>query len=70
LTTVAPKPNEPLEVALRRFRRAIEHTGLLKELRARTSYERPTAARKRKKAAAVARLRQRIRRSQLPRKMY
>jgi len=70
LTTVAPKPNEPLEVALRRFRRAIEHTGLLKELRARTSYERPTAARKRKKAAAVARLRQRIRRSQLPKKMY
>jgi small subunit ribosomal protein S21 len=57
-------------VALRRFRRAIENTGLLKELRARMAYETPTAARKRKKAAAVARLRQRIRRSQLPKKLY
>jgi len=70
LTTIIPKLNEPLDVALRRFRRAIENTGLLKELRARTSYEKPTTERKRKKAAAVARLRQRIRRSKLPKKMY
>jgi small subunit ribosomal protein S21 len=70
LTTIIPKPNEPLEVALRRFRRAIENTGLLKELRARMSYEKPTTARKRKSAAAVARLRQRIRKSRLPKKMY
>lgn len=70
LTTVTPKLNEPLEVALRRFRRAIESTGLLKELRARMSYEKPTAERKRKKAAAVARLRKQVRRSQPPKKMY
>jgi len=70
LTTITPKDNEPLDVALRRFRRAIENTGLLKELRARMSYEKPTAERKRKKAAAVARQRQRIRRSKLPKKMY
>lgn len=70
LTTIIPKPNEPLEVALRRFRRTIENTGLLKEVRARMTYEKPTAERKRKKAAAVARLRKQIRRSMPPKKMY
>jgi len=70
LTTVIPKLNEPLEVALRRFRRSIETTGLLKELRARMAYETPTAERKRKKAAAVARLRKQLKRSLPPRKPY
>jgi small subunit ribosomal protein S21 len=55
---------------LRRFRRSITNLGLLKELRARTAYESPTAARKRKKAAAVARLRKQIRRSLPPKKLY
>ncbi|MEM5326144.1 30S ribosomal protein S21 [Paraburkholderia sp. JHI2823] len=70
MTTVIPKLNEPLEVALRRFRRSIETTGLLKELRARMAYETPTAERKRKKAAAVARLRKQLKRSLPPRKPY
>jgi small subunit ribosomal protein S21 len=39
-------------------------------LRARTAYEKPTTERKRKKAAAVSRLRKRLRASQLPKKMY
>src|SRR6516164_5959231 len=60
----------PVEVALRRFRRAIERTGLIPELRARTAYEKPTAERKRKKAAAVARLRKQIKRSLPPKKRY
>jgi small subunit ribosomal protein S21 len=70
LTTVTPKLNEPVEVALRRFRRSIDNTGLLKELRARMAYETPTAKRKRKKAAAVSRLRKQIKRSLPPRKLY
>ncbi len=70
LTTVHIKENEPFDVALRRFRRTIERNGLITELRARTSYEKPTTERKRKKAAAVARLRKRLRRDQLPKKMY
>ncbi|SIT51561.1 30S ribosomal subunit protein S21 [Paraburkholderia piptadeniae] len=61
MTTIIPKLNEPLDVALRRFRRAIENTGLLKELRARMSYVKPTAERKRKKAAAFALHRGRVR---------
>jgi small subunit ribosomal protein S21 len=34
------------------------------------AYEKPTTERKRKKAAAVARLRKQIRRAQLPKKFY
>ena len=41
------RENEPFEVALRRFKRAIEKTGLLTELCARESYEKPTTERKR-----------------------
>ena len=64
------KDNEPFEVALRRFKRTIEKTGLLTELRAREFYEKPTAERKRKKAAAVQRHYKRIRSQQLPPRMY
>ncbi|AOK55576.1 30S ribosomal protein S21 [Burkholderia stagnalis] len=70
MTTILPKLNEPLEVTLRRFRREIERTGLIKELRSRTSYEKPTAERKRKKASAVARQRKLTKRLLPPRKMY
>ncbi|WP_410838351.1 30S ribosomal protein S21 [Paraburkholderia sp. SIMBA_030] len=62
--------NEPVEVALRRFRRAIESSGLVKDLHARMAYEKPTAEHKRKKAAAVARLRKQSRRRLPPRKLY
>ena len=49
---VRVKENEPFEVALRRFKRTVEKTGLLTELRAREFYEKPTSERKRKRAAA------------------
>ena len=52
LTTIRVKENEPFDVALRRFKRTIEKLGLLTDLRAREFYEKPTAERKRKKAAA------------------
>ena len=64
------KDNEPFEVAMRRFKRTIEKTGLLTELRAREFYEKPTSERKRKHAAAVKRLHKRIRSQQLPPRMY
>ena len=44
--------------------------GLLTELRAREFYEKPTAERKRKKAAAVKRHYKRVRSMQLPKKLY
>ena len=67
---VKVKENEPFDVALRRFKRAVEKTGLLTELRAREFYEKPTSERKRKLAAAVKRTHKRLRSQMLPPKMY
>ncbi len=52
---VRVKENEPFEVALRRFKRACEKAGIMSEVRRREFYEKPTAERKRKQAAAVKR---------------
>ena len=62
--------HQPFDVALRRFKRTIEKLGLLNDLRAREFYEKPTAERKRKKAAAVKRHYKRVRSMQLPKRMY
>ena len=70
MPNVRVKENEPFEVAMRRFKRIIEKTGLLTELRAREFYEKPTQERKRKLAAAVKRTHKRLRSQQLPRKLY
>ncbi|MFA7505883.1 MAG: 30S ribosomal protein S21, partial [Burkholderiaceae bacterium] len=51
MPTVRIKENEPFDVALRRFKRTIEKAGVITELRSREYYEKPTAERKRKKAA-------------------
>lgn len=55
MPSVRLKETEPLEVALRRFKRSCEKAGVMSELRRRESYEKPTTERKRKKAAAVKR---------------
>lgn len=70
MPNVRVKENEPFEVAMRRFKRIIEKTGLLTELRAREFYEKPTQERKRKLAAAVKRQHKRLRSQQLPKKLY
>ena len=49
------KENEPFDIALRRFKRSCEKAGVLAEVRKREFYEKPTAVRKRKAAAAVKR---------------
>ena len=59
-----------VEKALRKFKKKIQEDGLLDELRARETYEKPTTERKRKKGAAQARLRKQIRSQQLPKKLY
>ncbi|MBY4896368.1 30S ribosomal protein S21 [Cupriavidus sp. AU9028] len=70
LTKIVLKPGEPVEVAMRRFRRAILQNGLIVELKSRTAYEKPTTERKRKKKAAESRLRKRLRMQMLPKKLY
>ncbi|NCF32928.1 MAG: 30S ribosomal protein S21 [Proteobacteria bacterium] len=52
---VRVKENEPFYIALRRFKRSCEKAGVLSEVRRREFYEKPTAVRKRKAAAAVKR---------------
>ena len=66
MPNIRVKENEPFEVAIRRFKRTVEKTGLLTELRAREFYEKPTAERKRKAAAAVKRQHKRLRSLTLP----
>ena len=70
MPVVQLRENEPFDVALRRFKRAVEKTGLLTELRAREFYEKPTSERKRKLAAAVKRHHKRLRSQMLPAKLY
>ena len=55
MPTVRIRDNEPFDVALRRFKRSCEKAGVLSEVRRREFYEKPTAERKRKAAAAVKR---------------
>jgi small subunit ribosomal protein S21 len=64
------KDGEPVEKALRRFKKKVEESGLLDTLRAKEFYEKPTTERKRKKGAAKARWRKKLRDAQLPKKMY
>jgi small subunit ribosomal protein S21 len=49
------KETEPFDVALRRFKRSCEKAGILAKLRQMEFYEKPTAMRKRKHAAAIKR---------------
>ncbi|QKV57780.1 MAG: 30S ribosomal protein S21 [Dechloromonas sp.] len=69
MPNIRVKENEPFEVAIRRFKRTVEKTGLLTELRAREFYEKPTAERN-KAAAAVKRQHKRLRSLTLPPKLY
>ena len=59
-----------VEKALRKFKKKVQESGLLDELRSRETYEKPTTERKRKKGAAKARWRKQLRSQQLPKKMY
>jgi small subunit ribosomal protein S21 len=59
-----------VEKALRKFKKKVQESGLLDELRARETYEKPTTKRKRMKGAAKARWRKKLRDQRLPQKMY
>ena len=56
--------------ALRKFKKKVQESGLLDDLRARETYEKPTTKRKRMKGAAKARHRKQLRSQQLPKKLY
>jgi small subunit ribosomal protein S21 len=51
------KENESLEKALRRFKRKMEREGIMKQLRARKHYEKPSERRRKKIRSAKTRKR-------------
>ena len=69
-TGVTVKEHENINQALRRFKRKVEESGILDDLRAKEFYEKPTTARKRAKGAAKARWRKKLRDQQLPPKLF
>ena len=62
--------NDNVEQAMRKFKKKMQDSGLLQELRDREFYEKPTSLRKRKAAAARSRWMKKLRESELPKKMY
>jgi len=54
------KENESIDKALKRFKKKFEKTGVLKELRARTSFEKPSITRRTQLIKAAYREKQRL----------
>ncbi len=68
--TVYVKEHENINQALRRFKKKVEESGVLETLRKKEFYEKPTTERKRKKGAAMARWKKKLREQQLPPKLF
>jgi small subunit ribosomal protein S21 len=68
--TVTLREGEPVEKALRKFKKKVLESGLLRELKERETYEKPTTRRKKAKAAAKNRWRKKVSSEQLPKKLY
>ncbi len=55
MTTVRVKDGEPIDAALKRFKKATEKAGILSEIRKREHYEKPSVKKKKKQIAAKKR---------------
>ncbi|MBN2140707.1 MAG: 30S ribosomal protein S21 [Desulfovibrionaceae bacterium] len=53
--------SDNFDIALRRFKKQVEKSGILSELKKRQHYEKPSVQRKKKKAAAKKRLLKKMR---------
>jgi small subunit ribosomal protein S21 len=51
------KDHEPFESAMRRFKRVVEKSAILADVRSRQFYEKPSTKRQRERAAAIKRTR-------------
>ncbi len=54
---VSVKENESIDKALKRFKKKFEKTGVLKELRSRTHYEKPSVTKRHERIRAAYRQR-------------
>ena len=59
-----------VERALRKFKKKIQDSGILDDLRAKEFYEKPTTEKKRKRGAALNRWRKKVADQQMPPKLY
>lgn len=61
MSDIRIKENESFENALRRFKKQVEKTGILSEIRKREHFEKPSIKRKKKALAAKKRTMKRMR---------
>lgn len=59
---VKVKENEPIELAMKRFKKQVEKAGILTELRRREFFDKPSVRRKKKAAAARKRALKKLKR--------
>ena len=59
-----------VEKALRKFKKKIQESGLLLELRDRAEYTKPNVIRKQKKKQAIRRWKKQLSSQQLPKQLY
>jgi len=57
LAQVQVRPNEPLDSALKRFKKALQQTGVLKEAREHEHYEKPSDKKRKAEAARKRKMR-------------
>jgi len=62
--------NDNVDQALRKFKKKINDSGLLKDLQAREAYEKPSITRKIKAKAARNRWRRKLSSDTIPKKLY
>ena len=60
MSIVQVEEHEPIDKALRRFKKECQKTGILAELRKREFYEKPSVRRRRKEEAARRKQRRRM----------
>lgn len=62
MTKIEIEEGEPIEIAIRRFRKKCERDGIIRELKKRSFYEKPSLKKKRKKEALIRKIQKRLRR--------
>jgi small subunit ribosomal protein S21 len=62
--------NDDVNGALRRFKKKVDESGLLQDLRDKEFYEKPTTRRKKAKASARTRHLKNLEKQQLPKRTY
>ncbi|GAB4311984.1 MAG: hypothetical protein Kow0059_02230 [Candidatus Sumerlaeia bacterium] len=70
MASVTVEENEPIDKALKRFKRECQKSGIPAELRRREHFEKPSVRRKRKMEAARRKMRRRMLKMQRKLEMY